>query len=203
MGVALLAANWPILSVNARLRRTYLPLATSLSLRRRATTDQYLSVETWRGIDMSKIARFCLVGMIALYLSGCSFTKPPAHLDVRMEKPSGKGVYAVTMHPTAAAPLNQIHTWEIAIRNSVGQPVDNARIKLSGGMPQHFHSFPTKPEVTEALGGGRYLLDGVKFSMTGWWEFRLAIDSDRGEDTVSFNRVVTEQGTLLDEPGAK
>jgi hypothetical protein len=152
---------------------------------------------------MTNIARFFLIGIIALYLGGCSFMKSPADLDVRMEKASAKGLYVVTLHPTAPAPLNRIHPWEITIRNSAGQAVDNARITLSGGMPQHFHSFPTKPEVTEGLGGGRYVLDGVKFSMTGWWEFRLAIDADRGEDTVIFNTVVTEEGTRLGEPGPK
>jgi YtkA-like len=150
---------------------------------------------------MNKLAHFSLVVMLGWSLSGCSLMKPPVDLDVRMEKPSAQGAYVVSLHPSAAAPLNRIHTWEIAVRDSAGQPVENARISLSGGMPQHHHSFPTKPEVTEALGGGRYLLDGVKFSMTGWWDFRLVIDANGRQDTVTFNTVVTEQGTRLDGPG--
>ncbi|UUZ55295.1 FixH family protein [Massilia sp. H-1] len=61
-------------------------------------------------------------------------------------------------------------------------------------MPQHHHGFPTKPHVTEALGDGRYLLDGVKFSMTGWWQFKLKVESGSGSDLVVFNTVVNDPG---------
>ena len=30
----------------------------------------------------------------------------------------------------------------------------------------------------------------MKFSMTGWWEIKLAIDSPEGADKVTFNTVV-------------
>ena len=36
-------------------------------------------------------------------------------------------------------------------------------------MPEHGHGFPTVPEVTEYLGDGKYLVEGLKFSMPGWW----------------------------------
>jgi hypothetical protein len=37
---------------------------------------------------------------------------------------------------------------------------------------------------------GTYLLEGMKFSMTGWWEIKLAIQSAEGNDKVTFNTVV-------------
>ena len=43
------------------------------------------------------------------------------------------------------------------------------------------------------LGGG-YLIEGMKFSMTGWWEIKLAIDGPDGADRVTFNTVVAEAG---------
>jgi hypothetical protein len=32
-----------------------------------------------------------------------------------------------------------------------------------------------------------YEIEGVRFSMGGWWELKLAIDSAAGADTVTFN----------------
>jgi hypothetical protein len=57
-------------------------------------------------------------------------------------------------------------------------------------MPQHGHGLPTQPRVTEELGDGRYRLDGMKFSMTGWWEMKVKIDAAPGKDQVTFNTVL-------------
>jgi len=35
----------------------------------------------------------------------------------------------------------------------------------------------------------------MTFSMTGWWEIKLAIDGPEGADRVTFNTVVAEHGT--------
>jgi hypothetical protein len=45
--------------------------------------------------------------------------------------------------------------------------------------------------VTQELGDGTYLLEGMKFSMTGWWEIKLAIQSNEDADKVTFNTLVT------------
>jgi hypothetical protein len=44
--------------------------------------------------------------------------------------------------------------------------------------------------VTRSLGDGIYEIEGVRFNMGGWWEFRLAITGSRGVDTVTFNLAV-------------
>jgi hypothetical protein len=59
-------------------------------------------------------------------------------------------------------------------------------------MPQHGHGLPTRPQVTRELPDGTYLLEGMKFSMTGWWEIKLAIQTTDAADKVTFNRVVTD-----------
>jgi hypothetical protein len=46
--------------------------------------------------------------------------------------------------------------------------------------------------VTQETPAGTYLVEGMKFSMTGWWEIRLAIDGPAGADQVVFNTVVAE-----------
>jgi hypothetical protein len=54
-------------------------------------------------------------------------------------------------------------------------------------MPQHGHGLPTRPRVTRALGDGVYEIEGVRFSMGGWWEFTLAITAAAHSDVVTFN----------------
>jgi hypothetical protein len=54
-------------------------------------------------------------------------------------------------------------------------------------MPQHGHGLPTRPRVTRNLGGGVYEIEGVRFNMGGWWEFKLAISAPGGSDRVTFN----------------
>ena len=51
-------------------------------------------------------------------------------------------------------------------------------------MPAHNHGLPTKPRVTEALGGGDYRLDGVRFHMSGYWEIVVNVTTDSGTTTI-------------------
>jgi len=84
-------------------------------------------------------------------------------------------------------PLNRIHTWTLTVKTSDGAPVTGAEITLVGDMPEHGHGLPTEPEVTEELGDGRYLVEGVKFSMPGWWVITFNIKSGQVQDSASFN----------------
>jgi hypothetical protein len=127
-----------------------------------------------------------------LALSGCVVPAPPANLDVRTDRPTADGKYMVSLRPLVSViPINQIHAWEITVRTAAGEPVDGAHISFDGGMPQHGHGFPTQPRVTDEMGNGRYRLDGVKFSMTGWWEMKLQIQAGQTHDQVTFNTVIT------------
>ncbi len=70
------------------------------------------------------------------------------------------------------------------------EALTRAAIDISGGMPQHDHGLPTSPQVADYLGQGRYRIDGVKFTMAGWWQLHLAISAAAGSDTVVFNVVL-------------
>ena len=82
--------------------------------------------------------------------------------------------------------INVTHAWTIHIETPEGIPISDAEILVDGGMPDHAHSFPTAPQVTENLGEGDYLLEGVRFNMAGVWEMTLEITSGGKSDTVSF-----------------
>lgn len=86
--------------------------------------------------------------------------------------------------------LNEIHSWTVHVETADGEAVENGEISVDGGMPEHNHGFPTTPEITDELGGGDYLLEGVKFSMAGWWELKLDITAGGQTDSVTFNIVL-------------
>jgi hypothetical protein len=131
--------------------------------------------------------------LLATALTACG--TPPQDLDLSLRHPSVQGRYVIQMEPPAAAPaINQIHTWQIKLSSPEGAPVRNARIAVDGGMPQHGHGLPTRPRVTREVADGTYLMEGMKFSMTGWWEIKLAIQAAEGSDTAVFNAVVDASG---------
>jgi hypothetical protein len=87
----------------------------------------------------------------------------------------------------AKVPLNQIHTWTLHVETSDGQTVEDATILVEGGMPQHGHGLPTSPQVKEYLGNGDYLVEGLRFQMTGYWEVKFIISADGKSDSITFN----------------
>jgi len=121
--------------------------------------------------------------------TGCM--TPPSNLDLAREKASEAGLYKVAIvapEPTPA--VNQLHAWKVKLARADGAPVKGAQFTVGGGMPQHGHGYPTKPRVTRELEDGTYLLEGMKFSMTGWWDLKLGIQASSGSDKVTFNIVV-------------
>lgn len=133
--------------------------------------------------------RLISLTLLTTALTACG--TPPKDLDLSLRHPSVQGRYVVQMEPPAATPaINQIHAWQIKVSSPDGAPVRNARIAVDGGMPQHGHGLPTRPQVTREVADGTYVMEGMKFSMTGWWEIKLAIQAAEGSDTVVFNTVV-------------
>jgi hypothetical protein len=133
--------------------------------------------------------RFISIALLTTALAACG--TPPNDLDLSLRHPSVQGRYLVQMEPPEAAPtINEIHAWQIKLSSPDGAPVHNARITVDGGMPQHGHGLPTQPKVTREVADGTYLMEGMKFSMTGWWEIKLAIQAADGSDTAVFNTVV-------------
>jgi hypothetical protein len=130
------------------------------------------------------------VVVIALTWAAAShfFMRPPADLDLARSKPSAKGAYTVAVAPEVE-PVQRgpLHAWVLTLTTPDGKPVEDAKIAIAGGMPQHGHGLPTAPQATAYLGEGRYRIEGVRFNMGGWWELKFAISAPAGEDSVVFN----------------
>jgi hypothetical protein len=124
--------------------------------------------------------------LFILALSGAG--QNPTERDYSTTRLSEKGMYKVSFQAAAdPIPVNKVHSWRLHVEDPAGHPVPDASIAVDGGMPEHGHGLPTKPQVTQNLGNGDYIAEGMKFQMRGWWVVRFAITSGDTTDTVTFN----------------
>jgi hypothetical protein len=96
----------------------------------------------------------------------------------------GDGLRVTYASPSGAPEINWIHSWILHVESADGVPVENAKIEVSGGMPEHDHGLPTQPRVTEELGDGDYRLDGVRFHMRGYWEITVTVVTEEASSVV-------------------
>ena len=138
-----------------------------------------------------------LLGAAALYFGMMNVmmakmnSEVPSDLDYSTTRLSENGLYRISYTAsTNNVPINQIHQWTLHIETADGQVVENADIAVDGDMPQHGHGLPTRPQVTENLGNGDYLVEGMKFQMGGWWVMDFTVTADGQSDAVHFNMLL-------------
>ena len=97
---------------------------------------------------------------------------------------SERGIFAVS-YASSLDPIeiNKMHSWTLSLTRD-GAPVEGAKLVVTGGMPTHNHGLPTRPRVTAELGEGRYLLEGLRFHMGGYWEVTIEIEAGPTRDTI-------------------
>jgi hypothetical protein len=112
----------------------------------------------------------------------------PSDLDTATTQMSANKMYTVT-YESQLDPIvvNKLHTVKLKITTAEGAPVTGADIDIDGDMPAHGHGLPTEPEVTQELGEGYYLVEGMKFSMPGHWVISIEIEKGKEEDKATFN----------------
>jgi hypothetical protein len=114
-----------------------------------------------------------------------------ADLDTSTERMTNNGTFIVSfeseMDPIR---IGAMHSWILHVETADGQPLEGAAILVDGGMPDHGHGLPTSPQVTQDMGNGDYLVEGLRFQMGGWWEVKFSITADGVTDNVTFNIVL-------------
>ncbi len=130
--------------------------------------------------------------LTAAFLVAWSAAAGPKGLDLSLDRLSDQGVFHVRIDSQIRPiPMARIHQWTVHLTDQAGLPVSGADIAVDGGMPQHHHGLPTAPRATPAATPGDYVINGMKFSMTGWWQLKLRIKSTDGRtDGVTFNVVL-------------
>ena len=144
------------------------------------------------GRRIGMIAGGIVLVLVALGVAGAWYMSyVPDDLDLSTTLLTEHGHYQVSYEPSLdTIPINELHAWTLHVATPDGEPVDDATIAIDGDMPQHGHGLPTRPQVTENLGGGRYLVEGVKFQMGGWWVMDFAITAGGHTDQVRFNFIL-------------
>jgi hypothetical protein len=142
-----------------------------------------------------RIEILLFVWLLALATAGCAMgpSAQARQVDTASTRATDQGVFQVSYQSDLEpAQINQLHAWTLHVDNNAGEPVDDATIQVTASMPDHGHGMPTDPVVTEALGGGDYRVEGLKYSMPGWWTLTLEITAQGQTDQVTFNLVLDE-----------
>ncbi len=113
---------------------------------------------------------------------------PPTDLDFSTMKNTVNNEFLVVYKSTSGTiRINKIHSWELTVKDAHGDPVNNAKVTVVGDMPEHGHGLPTQPEVSSIGAEGLYRIDGMKFTMPGWWVVTISVMANGVHDSVSFN----------------
>ncbi|MCA0050297.1 FixH family protein [Mesorhizobium sp. B283B1A] len=132
-----------------------------------------------------------LVSILAVVYLTAPHSALPAGPDVSRTRNSDNGLFTASFSPErGVVRQGELESWLLTLKTKAGAPVEGAAIAISGGMPLHNHGLPTSPQATDYLGDGRYRIEGVKFTMSGWWQLHFAISATAGSDTVLFNVVL-------------
>ncbi|MGK0221885.1 MAG: hypothetical protein ACI9ON_001122 [Limisphaerales bacterium] len=83
--------------------------------------------------------------------------------------------------------INRMHEWTVLVTDQKNQPVIQASIEITGGMPLHNHGLPSIPRMTQELGAGQYLIEGMKFHMRGLWLIEVTITHDQQREVLTLN----------------
>lgn len=150
-----------------------------------------------RSTRLSRAARLALPVVLMSVLAGCGtlmkllhgsdLVPPPPEEFGYGPRVSANGWYRAVIEPVEPVKVGKLHAWRIRIETREGSPAAAAVVTVDGGMPQHRHGMPTRPRVTGEVEPGVYRVEGMKFSMGGWWEMKVQIAGGAGVDTVTFN----------------
>jgi hypothetical protein len=137
------------------------------------------------------VMAFSIISLMAcsnLMAMNGSRAKRPADSEFGLgPRTSANRLYVATIEPSRELKPRQMMSVLVKVTDEAGVPVEGATLTIDGGMPQHGHGLPTRPRMTRTLTSGTYEIEGVRFNMGGWWEFKVTIATERGADTVTFN----------------
>ena len=116
---------------------------------------------------------------------GCDAETRAEPFTAGMAKTGGKGLSVALMNADPAPPARYNNRWTLQGRDSSGNAIEGASLKVVGRMPDHPHSCPRQSIVTDQ-GGGMYDADPVSLGMAGFWVIKVYVQSASVSDSVEF-----------------
>ena len=139
------------------------------------------------------------VGAVAIsvsaLLSGASEVaqRPPpsvtrAALTLRTTMPLRGASLRLELEP-AAQPIavGVTQTWSVLVAGAQGAPLSGCKVTFDATMPEHGHGLPTAPRVEGESAPGRYRLEGLRFSMAGYWQIEVEASCAEGAQRALFD----------------
>jgi hypothetical protein len=108
-----------------------------------------------------RLAGGVLAGALVVATALHATMAAPSDLDLSRTRVTAGGGYRVSFTPEGdSIRVGRMHAWRLHVE-TVG--------------------------VTQALGGGDYLVSGMKFNMRGWWIVSFKLQQAGAADSVTFN----------------
>jgi hypothetical protein len=131
-----------------------------------------------RVVRLVSFAGACIVILLALRalltgeeaLATDETSRPALAKIVKYERVAGEPL-TIRLEPiSASVQVGSTQTWFVTITNEKATPLTDCRVTFDGTMPEHGHGLPTTPRVAASPAAGRYPIEGVRFSMGGYWQ---------------------------------
>ena len=108
---------------------------------------------------------------------------------------SASGKNTVKLEPIERPiPVGSLHQWRlIIIDRKTGDPAQISQIAFDGGMPAHGHGLPTIPQAATYEAESGWLIEGVKFNMSGLWELKVRFQTPDLWDTATIKVAVGDR----------
>jgi len=133
--------------------------------------------------------RGCKASLTSIFISVCVLLSPALFARTQLtDAPIVSENFQIRVYSRHEEPqINKIQQWVLHLETRDGKAIEHADIRIRGGMPEHNHGFPTAPKVTEYLGQGDYLIEGMKFHMAGKWQIEFIVAANNQQDTLVLN----------------
>lgn len=114
--------------------------------------------------------------LLAVLVGGCRGDGPRDQVPIQVE-------VNVAPTPPMVGPARMV----MAVRDSVGQPLQGARVRIEGTM-DHPGMIPVRDSAQDR-GEGRYVVPSFEFDMSGDWILLIRVGLPDGRESVHEHRV--------------
>jgi YtkA-like len=135
------------------------------------------TAHAWRAVVAAAVCATALYVLVA-GSPGSTAKATGGELSARrLEAVSKRGYFVVSLESKSTPIVSGVtHDWVVTVMDANRAKVRDCSIVFDGEMPAHGHGLPTAPRITRELLPGSYLLEGVRFSMSGHWRLSVAVD---------------------------